>query len=215
MLTICAHRFVVIKQLHSRILTESYRQKVKGRLRNSSPRITSLSFFLCILKYITSQSGPHEDNAQTPKGKIPMYVVIYDGNCNLCVTLVQLLEKLDAGQQFSYVPMQDAATLSRFGVTAADCEMGMILIAPAAGGSAEQRWQGSDAAEEIGRLLPMGSLFVQAYRAVPGMKFGGDRTYEFVRDNRYKLFGKRDQTYTSDYTATQATCADDTCEKYF
>ncbi|PLZ35449.1 thiol-disulfide oxidoreductase, partial [Fischerella thermalis WC542] len=28
------------------------------------------------------------------------YYVIYDGNCNLCVTLVQLLENLDQGNQF-------------------------------------------------------------------------------------------------------------------
>ncbi|MGB3789954.1 MAG: DCC1-like thiol-disulfide oxidoreductase family protein [Phormidesmis sp.] len=140
-----------------------------------------------------------------------MYVVIYDGNCNLCVTLVQLLEKLDKGQQFSYVPMQEEKTLARFDVTAADCEMGMILISLAEGESTGQRWQGSEAAEEIGRLLPMGEVFVNAYRALPGMKLGGDRTYEFVRDNRYKLFGKRDTTYASDYAA----CTEESCEKYF
>ena len=140
-----------------------------------------------------------------------MYTVIYDGNCNLCVTLVQLLEKLDRGQQFSYVPMQDEKTLASFEVTAADCEMGMILIAPVTENSTPQRWQGSAAAEEIGRLLPLGDAFVRAYRALPGLKLGGDRTYEFVRDNRYQLFGKRETTYTSNY----AVCVDDTCERYF
>ncbi|MBE9064195.1 thiol-disulfide oxidoreductase DCC family protein [cf. Phormidesmis sp. LEGE 11477] len=141
-----------------------------------------------------------------------MYVVIYDGNCNLCVTLVQLLEKLDRGQQFSYVPMQDEKALASFDVTAADCELGMILIAPNTGKSTSQRWQGSDAAEEIGRLLPMGDVFVRAYRSLPGLKLGGDRTYEFVRDNRYRLFGKRETIYTSnDYAA----CVDDACEQYF
>ena len=145
-----------------------------------------------------------------------MYKVIYDGNCNLCVTLVQLLEKLDRGQQFSYVPMQDEATLAQFDVTAEDCEMGMILIAPSGPeGSSEsrrgQRWQGSDAAEEIGRLLPMGSVFVNAYSALPGAKPSGDRAYEFIRDNRYKLFGKREQTYTAHYPV----CEDDSCSKAF
>ena len=141
-----------------------------------------------------------------------MYSVIYDGNCNLCVTLVQLLEKLDRGQQFCYVPMQDEATLARFNVSVEDCEMGMILIAPATSESSPaQRWQGSDAAEEIGRLLPMGAVFVQAYRALPGAKFSGDRTYEFIRDNRYRLFGKRDHTYTSDYVV----CENDSCNKAF
>jgi predicted DCC family thiol-disulfide oxidoreductase YuxK len=57
------------------------------------------------------------------------YTVIYDGNCNLCVTLVQLLEKLDQGQQFQYLPMQDQSALSQWGISAAVCEMGMILQA--------------------------------------------------------------------------------------
>lgn len=138
-----------------------------------------------------------------------MYAVIYDGNCNLCVTLVQLLEKLDRGQRFSYVPMQDEALLERFEVTAADCEMGMLLIElDPERGSAGQRWQGSDAAEEIGRLLPMGEVFVRAYQAMPGAKPTGDRTYEFIRDNRYSLFGKRDSTYQPSYPL----CPDDRCQ---
>ncbi len=53
------------------------------------------------------------------------YNVIYDGNCNLCVTLVQLLENIDQGQQFEYIPMQDLEKLNQFRITAQDCEMGM------------------------------------------------------------------------------------------
>lgn len=56
------------------------------------------------------------------------YHVIYDGNCNLCVSLVQQMEKLDQGTQFDYIPMQDQVTLNRFGITKQDCELGMILI---------------------------------------------------------------------------------------
>lgn len=133
------------------------------------------------------------------------YYVIYDGNCNLCVNLVKVLEELDHGQQFQYMPMQDQAGLARFGITAQDCEMGMILLdstRPA------QRWQGSAAAEEIGRLLPMGQLFVAAYRSIPGLKWGGDRVYEQVRDNRYTVFGKRSTVYQSVYPI----CQDDDCQ---
>ena len=135
------------------------------------------------------------------------YHVIYDGNCNLCVTLVQLLENLDKGQLFDYIPMQDEEGLNSFGITAQDCEMGMILIDAQA---SERRWQGSDAAEEIGRILPVGDVFVAAYRAMPGMKWVGDRVYEQVRDNRYSWFGKRSSTYKSAYpfgcSATSNTC---------
>ncbi|MDJ0696219.1 thiol-disulfide oxidoreductase DCC family protein [Mastigocoleus sp. MO_188.B34] len=130
------------------------------------------------------------------------YYVIYDGNCNLCVTLVQFLENLDQGNLFGYVPMQDEETLSQWGITSADCNMGMILIDAE---NPQQRWQGSDAAEEIGHLLPLGKIFVDAYRALPGMKWTGDRIYEQVRDNRYTLFGKRSSTYNSTY------CVDGSC----
>ncbi len=132
------------------------------------------------------------------------YYVIYDGNCNLCVTLVQLLENLDQGEQFSYLTMQDEASLQQLGITAQDCEMGMILIDAR---DPSCRWQGSDAAEEIGKRLPLGSLFVNAYRALPGLKWSGDRIYEQVRDNRYTLFGKRDRTHYPIYPA----CLSDTC----
>lgn len=138
-----------------------------------------------------------------------MYHVIYDGNCNLCVNLTRFLEALDQGHRFSYAPMQDQQTLAQFGLTAQDCEQGMILIQT---GAPEQRWQGSDAAEEIGRLLPAGSLFVEAYRALPGVKWTGDRLYEQIRDHRYSLFGRRSTTYQSAYPA-DPTCDSGRCDR--
>ena len=137
-----------------------------------------------------------------------MYCVIYDGDCNLCTTLVQWLELLDRGQRFRYVSMQDADLLEAFNVTAADCEMGMLLLDEAA---PTRRWQGSDAAEEIGARLPLGALFVAAYRGLPGLKRGGDKLYAYVRDNRYRLFGRRTSTYESAYRV----CKSDRCGQYF
>ena len=133
-----------------------------------------------------------------------MFCVIYDGNCNLCVNLVRLLEGLDQGHQFRYVPMQDQSTLARFAIRPQDCEAGMILLDL---DDTSQRWQGSDAAEEIGRRLPMGQMFVQAYRTLPGIKATGDQMYVFVRDNRYALFGQRPKQYDSPYPL----CDDDSC----
>lgn len=126
------------------------------------------------------------------------YYVIYDGNCNLCTSLVQVLETLDRGQLFQYAPMQAEETLKQWNITSSDCELGMILINADA---PEQRWQGSAAAEEIGRLLPLGDVFVTAYRSLPGLKWAGDRAYEQIRDNRYSWFGKRSSTYQTAYTA--------------
>lgn len=114
-----------------------------------------------------------------------------------------MLETLDKGQLFRYVSMQDESTLQHWGITPQDCELGMILIDADA---PERRWQGSVAAEEIGRLLPNGSVFVDAYRALPGVKWVGDRFYEQIRDNRYTIFGKRSSTYESAY------CVDGGCK---
>ena len=133
-----------------------------------------------------------------------MFCVIFDGNCNLCVTLVRLLETLDQGSQFRYIAMQDHDALASFGLQPADCQAGMILINLE---NTEQRWQGSDAAEEIGRRLPLGQVFVQAYRQLPGFKPTGDQVYEYVRDHRYALFGKRSDQYQS----VHPWCSDDTC----
>ena len=119
------------------------------------------------------------------------YQIIYDGKCNLCTTFAQLLKQFDRDQTFAYIPMQDEASLANYGVMPTDCEAGMILI------DTEQparRWQGSEAAEEIARLLPLGEPFIAAYRAIPGMKWLGDRSYEQIRDHRYEWFGKRENS---------------------
>ena len=131
------------------------------------------------------------------------YFVIYDGNCNLCSNLVQALEQIDRGDRFSYIPMQDTVELAQFGITPQDCELGVILINVE---NPSQRWQGTAAAEEIARLLPVASPIVSAYRAIPGLKAVGDRIYEQVRDNRYALFGKRETVYRSSYPACTDNC---------
>jgi predicted DCC family thiol-disulfide oxidoreductase YuxK len=132
------------------------------------------------------------------------HLVIYDGTCNLCVNLVQLLEQLDRGQRFQYLPMQDEMGLKRYDISPQDCEMGMILLDPA---RPARRWQGSAAAEAISQLLPAGHLFISAYRALPGLKSLGDRAYEQVRDNRYSWFGRR-ALYAPRYPDRQADCGD-------
>lgn len=136
-----------------------------------------------------------------------MYTVIFDGNCNLCVTLVRILERLDQGRTFQYVTMQSADVLAQWGIAPADCEQGMILLDQ---NNPDCRWQGSDAAEEVGRLLPVAAGLVQAYRSLPGMKSMGDRFYAYIRDNRYTLFGERDRTHESIFPV----CQNDRCSPF-
>lgn len=117
------------------------------------------------------------------------YQIIYDGNCNLCSSLVQVLSQFDQGQRFTYSPMQDQEALAQWGISPQDCELGMILIDTE---NSQKRWQGSEAAEEISRLLPGGEGLIQVYRGIPGLKAVGDRLYEQIRDHRYQWFGQRE-----------------------
>ena len=119
------------------------------------------------------------------------YQVVYDSRCNLCSNFARLLKQFDREQTFTYIPMQDRATLANYGITPNDCEAGMILIDNK---NPQKQWQGSEAAEEIARLLPLGEAFVAAYRAIPGMKWLGNRSYEQIRDNRYEWFGERENS---------------------
>ncbi|HBQ97005.1 MULTISPECIES: thiol-disulfide oxidoreductase DCC family protein [unclassified Roseofilum] len=120
------------------------------------------------------------------------YQIIYDGNCNLCSSLVQVLAQFDQGQRFTYSPMQDEETLVKWGITSQDCELGMILIDTE---YPQRRWQGSEAAEEISRLFPGGEALIGVYRGIPGVKVMGDRLYEQIRNHRYQWLGQRETLY--------------------
>lgn len=126
------------------------------------------------------------------------YYVIYDGNCNLCVAFTQLLAQFDQGQLFNYARMQDEMTLSHFGIPPAECEAGVILLDSHDWGN---RWQGTAAIEEIANLFPLGDAFIAAYRALPGLKWMGDRAYAQIRDHRYEWFGCRTQPHETPYPA--------------
>ena len=56
---------------------------------------------------VNSQQSTVNSQQSTVNSQLMNYKVIYDGNCNLCVTLVQLLENLDQGKRFEYISMQD------------------------------------------------------------------------------------------------------------
>ena len=81
-------------------------------------------------------------------------------------------------------------------ITPSNCEAGMILIDA---NQPSRRWQGSEAAEEIARLLPLGEAFIAAYRS--GWAIANKSWNEVVpaivkqffdeqiRDNRYEALG--------------------------
>ncbi|MFN3925733.1 MAG: thiol-disulfide oxidoreductase DCC family protein [Pseudanabaenaceae cyanobacterium] len=99
------------------------------------------------------------------------FLIIYDGNCNLCVSWVQLLEKIDRGNLFLYGPMQDRSILDQYGLTPEVLAQGMILIDLE---NPDRCWQGSTAIEEVARHLPKGEFLIALYRQAiaPILKLG-------------------------------------------
>ncbi|MCS6959344.1 MAG: DUF393 domain-containing protein [Pseudanabaenaceae cyanobacterium SKYGB_i_bin29] len=116
-------------------------------------------------------------------------IVIYDGNCNLCTTFVKLMETIDRGRLFRYVPMQKEELLQELGVNPEEMAQGVILLE----GWQEKtgrKYQGMAAIERIGELLPGFPLLVQLYNQIPGVKPLVTSGYAWVRDHRYQLFGQ-------------------------
>ncbi|MEN9216317.1 MAG: DCC1-like thiol-disulfide oxidoreductase family protein [Gloeomargarita sp. HHBFW_bins_162] len=123
---------------------------------------------------------------------MPQYLLIYDGLCNLCATCVQAVSNLDQGHLFTYLPMQDEAALAEWGITPDTCAQGMIVIDQT---QPAHRWQGSEAVEQMARLIPGIAPLVDWYRGMTALKSLGDSCYAQIRDHRYEWFGQREQVY--------------------
>ncbi len=126
-------------------------------------------------------------------------LIIYDGNCNLCTTFVRLLESIDRGERFCYLPMQKTETLAQLGIPSSEMEKGVILL------EKQDKYQGMAAIERIGQLLPNFDRFVGLYNSIPGVKPLSNSGYEWVKDHRYQLFGQC-QTYDSIYPFCDQSC---------
>ncbi len=125
--------------------------------------------------------------------------IIYDGNCNLCTTFVKLLEKIDRGERFCYLPMQQVETLLHLGIHPTEMEQGVILLTD------KTKYQGMKAIERIGELLPGFDRLVSVYNQIPGVKPLSYSGYAWVKDHRYQLFGQC-QTYESIYPFCDKSC---------
>ena len=113
-------------------------------------------------------------------------IVVFDGICNLCSSLVDFITARDPGNLFTFVPMQSSRgqdLLEAHGVSIDRVDTFLLIR----NGDAIVR---SDAAIAIaGELRRPWNLF-RILRIVP--RPIRDRVYAFVASNRYRWFGKRD-----------------------
>ena len=119
-------------------------------------------------------------------GNAGSHIIVFDGICNLCSSLVDFVSSRDPNGAFTFVPMQTPAgqaMLERYGVSVDDVDTFLLVR----GGVALLR---SDAAIAIAAELrrPWNLLTVLRYVPKPVRDWG----YSLVARNRYRWFGKRD-----------------------
>ena len=119
----------------------------------------------------------------------PHSVIIYDGVCSLCASVVRFVVKRDPAKLFKFASLQSRAAaplLAAHGISREDALQSFVVL-PSGGGAALRR---SAAALFIGRHLGgwLWPALSQLARAVPTLV--ADFFYGIVAANRYAWFGK-------------------------
>ncbi|HET8753103.1 MAG TPA: DUF393 domain-containing protein [Salinimicrobium sp.] len=113
-------------------------------------------------------------------------IILFDGICNLCNNAVQEIIKRDEKDIFRYAPLQSDIGLQIINERGIDTEEvdSIILIEPGVA-----YYQKSTAAIEIAKHLKAYS-WLRFFKPLPeGFR---DWAYEFVANNRYKWYGKKE-----------------------
>jgi predicted DCC family thiol-disulfide oxidoreductase YuxK len=119
-------------------------------------------------------------------------VLLYDGLCGLCDSVVQFVLAHDRKGTIGFAPLQGAYAHELFvrhpELTGVDS---LIVVERESGRGVERVLVRSDAALYLAQYLGGGWAFVGAMiRVVP--RFVRDGGYNFVARVRYRVFGKRD-----------------------
>ncbi|HSP12311.1 MAG TPA: thiol-disulfide oxidoreductase DCC family protein [Salegentibacter sp.] len=122
---------------------------------------------------------------EIPKDK---KIVLFDGVCNLCNGAVTYIIKHDKKDVFRFASLQSEIgrqLVSERGMDPNDLDT-IVLIEPGVA-----YYRKSTAALEISKDLSGGASFLQHFWFIPESLRDG--IYNFVANNRYKWYGKKDQ----------------------
>ena len=121
--------------------------------------------------------------SEIPQDKV---ILLFDGVCNLCDSLVQYIIKHDKNDAFRFDSLQSEngiKILKHLGLDPGKMDS-MILYVPG-----KAYYDQSDAALEIGKRVGF-KIPATLLMAIP--KFIRNPVYRFVAKNRYKWYGKKD-----------------------
>lgn len=121
------------------------------------------------------------------------YTVVYDGTCNVCGKLANVLKKWDNGM-LEVVPSQTPGVQARFPWIPARAYVEALQMV----GPGGKTWQGAEAIEQLLTVLPRGRLIGWVFH-IPYFRHVADRFYRWFARNRYHLgCGKHCQLRQSD-----------------
>ncbi|MEO5567784.1 MAG: DUF393 domain-containing protein [Gemmatimonadaceae bacterium] len=109
------------------------------------------------------------------------YTVVYDGTCKVCTRLSKVLGKWDRGR-LEVVASQAPGVMARFPWIPARAYTEALQVV----GPGGETWQGSEAIEQLLRILPRGRLIAWIFQ-VPIVRTIADRFYRWFARNRYHL----------------------------
>ncbi len=111
-------------------------------------------------------------------------ILIYDAECQLCVSAKEVLKRWDSQRKFRFLPFQDPEAFSLVpDLPKIACLDAMRII------DQEGRVSiGIDALRAILLLLPGGFIIASLFR-LPGVYFVAENIYCWIAKNRYRLLG--------------------------
>lgn len=116
-----------------------------------------------------------------------MKIILFDGICNFCNSIVNLVLKHDKENIFLFSAQQSVEgqrILARFGKQEQDVNS-LIFI------DENEVFEGADAAIQISKYLRGFPRILYSFRIFP--RTVNHTAYNFIAKNRYKIFGKRNE----------------------
>jgi len=118
--------------------------------------------------------------------KTKMNIIVFDGVCNFCNRIVQIIIRHDPSAQIHFAAQQSEAgekLLSQYSIQ--ESTSSVVFI------TKEVVYYQSDAVIEIAKLLTGWPSLFRYTIIVP--RFLRNAIYKFIAANRYLIFGKQDQ----------------------
>ena len=118
--------------------------------------------------------------------KTKMNIIVFDGVCNFCNRIIQLIIRHDPSSQIHFAAQQSEAgekLLNQYSIQ--ESTSSVVFI------TKEVVYYQSDAVIEIAKLLTGWPSLFRYTIIVP--RFLRNAIYKFIAANRYAIFGKQDQ----------------------